>query len=90
MEYPDKLVGQKITDEFGVVWKRTNRRDEDSTYSDNYYYMPTECYCDADQGCGYTFNDEYGPCDYCESTIRQIYGHNDDIEVDFDDPTLFT
>lgn len=25
-----------------------------------------ECYCDEDQGCGYTYSDEYGPCHSCE------------------------
>lgn len=23
------------------------------------------CYCDEDQGAGYTFDDEHGPCDFC-------------------------
>lgn len=43
MEYPDKPVGQ-LVDYCCIQWKRTNRRDADSTYSDNYYYMPAECY----------------------------------------------
>lgn len=91
MKYPDKLVGEEITDEFGTVWRRTNRRDMKSTYADNYYYMPTDCFCDTDvTGCGYTFSDEWGDCDYCLGMIRQIHGHNDGIEVDFDDPMLFT
>ena len=26
----------------------------------------SECYCDADiEGVDYTYEDEYGPCDYC-------------------------
>lgn len=26
----------------------------------------TECYCDEDQGAGYTFSDKHGACDVCE------------------------
>lgn len=25
----------------------------------------TNCYCNEDQGAGYTYNDEHGPCDVC-------------------------
>lgn len=28
------------------------------------------CYCDEDQGCGYTFSDEYGPCEFCSGTFE--------------------
>lgn len=24
-----------------------------------------DCYCEEDQGNGYTFSDEYGECDFC-------------------------
>lgn len=62
------------------LWKKTIVQDLDSTYSDNYYYRPTRCYCNDDvDGCGYSFNDEYGDCDYCLKQLRQINGHNDDI-----------
>ena len=27
--------------------------------------MTDVCYCDEDQGAGYTFSDEHGDCDYC-------------------------
>lgn len=91
VEYPDRIVGEIITDCEGTELKRTNRRDMESTYPDNYYYMPMECYCDVDyDGGGYTFNDEYGLCDHCDNKIRQTYGHNDSIDVDFDDETLFS
>ena len=89
VEYPDKLVGEIVGDWAGAQWKRTNRRDMESTYPDSYYYMPVECHCDVVDNSGYTHHDEHGPCDHCESKITQINGHNDGIDVDFDDPTLF-
>ena len=27
--------------------------------------IPTTCFCDEDQGAGYTFSDEHGDCDVC-------------------------
>jgi hypothetical protein len=24
-----------------------------------------KCYCNEDMGCGYTYHDEYGECDFC-------------------------
>jgi len=61
----------------GSKWKRTALRDSTSTYADNYYYEPLECFCHQDEGGGYTYQDEYGDCDYCLGLIRQIFGHND-------------
>ena len=72
-------VGEVITDEYGIKWQRTNVRDADSTYEDNYYYVPVECHCNVDIGAGYTVSDEHGDCDYCLSVIRQINGHNDEL-----------
>lgn len=34
------------------------------------FIIPHECHCHVDQGCGYTFQDEYGDCDYCNSEMR--------------------
>lgn len=28
-----------------------------------------ECYCNEDQGAGYTYDDEHGPCGYCLKTL---------------------
>ena len=89
MEYLNLPVGEIITDEHDIRWKRTNVRDPDSRCGDNYYYMPVECYCYVDIGAGYTYSDEHGGCDCCEHLIRQIYGHNTDIEADHDDESLF-
>ena len=90
MKHENLLVGETIHDGLGIEWRRTNVRDKESVYEDNYYYMPTKCFCNTDCGGGYTFNDEHGECDYCESTIRQINGHNDEIDViDFEENTLF-
>ena len=90
MKYLNLPIGEVIIHDHDIEWKRTNIRDNESTYKDNYYYMPIECFCDVDcTGCGYTVMDECGPCDYCESTIRQINGHNDEINVDFDNDKLF-
>ena len=30
------------------------------------YSVNDRCYCDENQGYGYTYNDEYGDCSYCE------------------------
>ncbi len=30
------------------------------------------CYCNEDQGAGYTFNDEHGPCDACLAKLAEI------------------
>ena len=76
------LIGETITDHLGIEWRRTNVRDPESTYDDNYYYAPLECHCNVSDMSGYTVQDEYGPCDHCESVIRQINGHNDDIDVE--------
>ena len=85
MKYLNLPIGEVITSDHGIKWKRTKIRGNESVYEDNYYYMPMECFCNVDcTGCGYTTNDEYGTCDYCESVIRQINGHNDEIEIDFD------
>lgn len=85
-KYPQLLVGEIIIDHLGIEWKRTNIRNIQSTYDDNYYYLPVECYCDIEIGGGYTFNDENGDCDHCEGTIRQINGYNDELtpkDIDF-------
>lgn len=29
------------------------------------------CYCDEDQGAGYTYSDEHGDCDNCEKTLNK-------------------
>lgn len=29
-----------------------------------------ECYCDEDQGGGYTYSDEYGPCAFCNGEFE--------------------
>ena len=34
------------------------------------FIIPHECYCHQDQGCGYTLEDEYGACDYCNGLMR--------------------
>ena len=89
MKYLDLPIGEIITDYLGIKRKRTNIRDNTSRCEDNYYYMPIECYCDVECGGGYTYSDEWGDCDYCHKRIRQVNGHNGDIEVDYDDPNLF-
>ena len=30
----------------------------------------SECYCDEDQGSGYTHSDEYGPCAFCDGRFE--------------------
>ena len=30
-----------------------------------------DCYCDEDQGAGYTYNDEHGDCDNCEEVLSE-------------------
>lgn len=37
----------------------------DSTSNDCGHNHHNECYCDEDQGSGYTYSDEYGPCEFC-------------------------
>lgn len=91
-EYPKLLVGEIVTDHFGIEWKRTNVRDIQSLHDDNYYYLPVECFCDVDVGGGYTYSDEHGECDYCESTIRQVKGDNSELtseDFGFGEKTLF-
>lgn len=35
----------------------------------NKFIVADECYCHVDfDGAGYTFNDEYGDCSYCDGT----------------------
>lgn len=44
----------------------------------------TECYCNEDQGSGYTFDDEYGPCAFCEgsfSTGQRIGANRSNVLV---------
>ena len=92
MKYLNLPIGEIVTDHTGVEWKRTNIRDKDSTYEDNYYYMPIKCYCGIECGGGYTYADEYGygECAHCLNVLYQINGHNDEFAVeDFDDPALF-
>jgi len=36
-------IGEVVRDNCGK-WKRTNHRDPEGIYPDNYYYMPLECY----------------------------------------------
>lgn len=45
------------------------------------FIIALECYCSQDQGCGYTFMDEYGDCDCCNEemtcvvcNMRQVRG----------------
>ncbi len=33
---------------------------------------PIKCYCDEDQGAGYTYYDEHGPCIHCEEVGYDI------------------
>lgn len=33
---------------------------------DTYHDVDDNCYCEKDQGAGYTYNDEHGNCNYCE------------------------
>lgn len=33
---------------------------------------PYGCYCDEDQGAGYTFHDEHGYCNVCENIVREM------------------
>lgn len=62
------------------LWKKTIAVDTESTYEDNHYYRPVKCMCNIDfDGAGYTYNDEYGPCPFCEHQLVQINGHMDDI-----------
>jgi hypothetical protein len=93
-EYPKLLVGEIVTDHIGIEWKRTNIRDIKSLCDDNYYYMPVSCYCDEDVGAGYTYSDEWGDCDHCLNSLRQIKGDNSEltrkeIGFDFNEETLF-
>lgn len=88
MKYLHLPVGEVIK-YYWAKWKRTSIRSNDSTYKDNYYYMPIECYCDVTGGSGYTYDEESGACDYCKSVIRQINGHSNTINVNFDDDNLF-
>lgn len=37
----------------------------DATGNDCGHSHHLECYCAEDQGGGYTFDDEYGSCDFC-------------------------
>ena len=30
-----------------------------------------KCYCDEDQGAGYTYQDEHGDCEYCEERKKK-------------------
>lgn len=78
-----KVPGDELlfTDDHGIEWIRTDRIDAESTYEDNYYYIPVECHCDTDVGAGYTMSDEHGSCDFCLFIIRQVNGHNDAIEL---------
>ncbi len=75
-------IGEIVQDRRGgcapILWRRTSLRDETSRFEDNYYYEPVECFCSAlDSASGYTYEDEYGSCDWCEGALRQINGHND-------------
>jgi hypothetical protein len=31
----------------------------------------TSCYCNEDQGYGYTYNDEYGSCAFCDGLFEE-------------------
>ena len=31
----------------------------------------SRCYCDEDQGYGYTFSDEYGSCEFCQGLFEE-------------------
>ena len=84
------LIGEAIEDYAGILRKRTNIKDDKSAHADNYYYIPMECYCDKTfDSSGYTYSDEYGPCDYCKNMARQVNGNNTAIAVDFNDQSLF-
>jgi hypothetical protein len=37
-----------------------------ATQNDDGLFHYSECYCNNDQGCGYTHEDEYGPCAFCQ------------------------
>lgn len=93
-KYPKLLVGETVIAHIGIGWKRTNIRNIRSLCDDNYYYMPVSCYCDEDVGGGYTYSDEWGECDHCINSIRQVKGDNSEltsetIGFDIDKDTLF-
>ena len=35
------------------------------------HFHHSACYCNEDQGAGYTYNDEYGDCAFCEGKFRE-------------------
>jgi len=37
----------------------------DAIQNDDGAYHNSECYCHKDQGAGYSYDDEYGPCAFC-------------------------
>ena len=41
------------------------------TETDNNPTIHENCYCNEDQGAGYTYSDEYGDCDYCLGIKQQ-------------------
>jgi len=64
-------------DKCGVAWEPTGIIDPKSVKKENEYYRPLSCFCDKEyDDSGYTYQDEYGNCDFCEGLIRTIFGHN--------------
>ena len=35
------------------------------------HHHHSSCFCDEDQGSGYTHEDEYGPCYFCDGTFDE-------------------
>ena len=88
MKYLYLTIGEIIDyKDSGIKFLRTYFRDKTATYEDNYYYLPLKCYCNSrEDKCedGYTYQDEYGDCDYCLDSIRTIYANNSVLkEVNF-------
>lgn len=73
-EYLNLKIGE-IIKEYGVDWVRTDVKDPDSTYPDNFYYLPLECHCDYNDN---EDSDEpiffLGECSFCMEEIVQIKG----------------
>lgn len=76
-KHPELPIGEIIND----FWVRTPIRSTDSSHSDNYFYAPDRCYCNDEVSAGYTFNDEYGDCDFCNDWISDIEGRNEHISI---------
>ena len=45
----------------------------------------TECYCEEDQGSGYTYSDEHGECDVCSNNSFEFFDNSIHFTNDSDD-----